>query len=95
MQTIAGGVERRVFGPSREKCIQIRLLRAQIRECITATATTRARSGAMAAAELLLQEQTAKVAYVPGGSRDVLVTLPDGTTARAVLTMREDMASLN
>lgn len=49
----------------------------------------------MAAAELPLQEQTAKVAYVPGGARDVLVTLPDGTTARAVLTMREDMASLN
>jgi hypothetical protein len=49
----------------------------------------------MAAAELPLQEQTAKVAYVPGGSHEVLVTMPDGTTARAVLTMREDMASLN
>jgi light-harvesting protein B-800-850 alpha chain len=50
----------------------------------------------MAAAELLVPEQdTAKVAYVPGGSQEVLVTMPDGTTARAVLTMPEDMASLN
>jgi light-harvesting protein B-800-850 alpha chain len=50
----------------------------------------------MAAAELLVPEQdAAKVAYVPGGSHEVLVTMPDGTTARAVLTMPEDMASLN
>jgi light-harvesting protein B-800-850 alpha chain len=50
----------------------------------------------MAALELPMPEQdSAKVAYVPGGSHEVLVTLPDGTTARAVLTMPEDMASLN
>jgi light-harvesting protein B-800-850 alpha chain len=53
-------------------------------------------AGAMASAELVLPEQdAAKVAYVPGGSHEVLVTMPDGTTARAVLTMPEDMASLN
>lgn len=49
----------------------------------------------MASAEQVLPEQTAKVAYVPGGSHEVLVTMPDGTTARAVLTMPEDMAALN
>jgi len=53
-------------------------------------------TGAMAAAELLVPEQdAAKVAYVPGGSHEVLVTLPDGTTARAVLTLPEELASLN
>ncbi len=51
-------------------------------------------TGAMAAAEMV-PEQTAKVAYIPGGSHEVLVTMPDGTTAHAVLTMPEDMASLN
>lgn len=52
-------------------------------------------AGAMAAAELVPQQDVAKVAYVPGGSQEVLVTMPDGTTARAVLTMPENMASLN
>ena len=49
----------------------------------------------MASAEIVPQQDVAKVAYVPGGSQEVLVTMPDGTTARAVLTMPEDMASLN
>lgn len=52
-------------------------------------------AGAMASAEIVPQQDVAKVAYVPGGSHEVLVTMPDGTTARAVLTMPEDMASLN
>lgn len=53
-------------------------------------------AGAMAAAELPLADQdVAKVSYVPGGSQEVLITMPDGTTARAVLQMPEDLASLN
>jgi light-harvesting protein B-800-850 alpha chain len=53
-------------------------------------------SGAMASAELVLPDgEAAKAAYVPGGSNEVLITMPDGTTARAVLTMPEDLASLN
>jgi light-harvesting protein B-800-850 alpha chain len=51
-------------------------------------------NGGMAAAETLVPE-TAKVAYVPGGSNEVLITMPDGSTARAVLQMPQDMASLN
>jgi hypothetical protein len=35
------------------------------------------------------------VAYIPGGSNEVLITMPDGSTARAVLQMPQDMASLN
>jgi light-harvesting protein B-800-850 alpha chain len=50
----------------------------------------------MASAEQVLPEQdVAKVSYVPGGSQEVLITMPDGTTARAVLQMPEDLASLN
>ncbi len=50
--------------------------------------------GAMASV-VLPETDTAKVAYVPGGSNEVLITMPDGTTARAVLQMPQDMASLN
>jgi light-harvesting protein B-800-850 alpha chain len=51
-------------------------------------------SGAMASA-VLPETDAAKVAYVPGGSHEVLITMPDGTTARAVLQMPQDMAALN
>jgi len=53
-------------------------------------------AGAMASAALVLpEEEVAKVSYVPGGANEVLITMPDGTTARAVLTMPEELASLN
>lgn len=52
--------------------------------------------GAGAMASLVVPEaETAKVAYVPGGAHEVLITMPDGTTARAVLQMPEELASLN
>lgn len=52
--------------------------------------------GTGATASLALpEEETAKVSYVPGGANEVLITMPDGTTARAVLTMPEELASLN
>jgi light-harvesting protein B-800-850 alpha chain len=51
--------------------------------------------GAGMASVVLPETDTAKVAYVPGGSNEVLITMPDGTTARAVLQMPQDMASLN
>jgi light-harvesting protein B-800-850 alpha chain len=51
--------------------------------------------GTGATASLALPEaDTAKVAFVPGGSHEVLITMPDGTTARAVLELPQDMASL-
>jgi light-harvesting protein B-800-850 alpha chain len=46
-------------------------------------------------ASLVVPEaETAKAAYVPGGTQEVLITMPDGTTARAVLQMPETLASL-
>lgn len=52
--------------------------------------------GTGATASLALpEEETAKVSYMPGGANEVLITMPDGTTARAVLTMPEELASLN
>jgi light-harvesting protein B-800-850 alpha chain len=47
------------------------------------------------ASAALPQTDVAKVAYVPGGSQEVLITMPDGSVARAVLQMPQDMASLN
>jgi light-harvesting protein B-800-850 alpha chain len=47
------------------------------------------------ASAVLPETDTAKVAYIPGGSNEVLITMPDGSTARAVLQMPQDMASLN
>jgi light-harvesting protein B-800-850 alpha chain len=53
-------------------------------------------SGAMASASLVVPEpDAAKAAYVPGGAQEVLITMPDGTTARAVLQLPQDLASLN
>jgi light-harvesting protein B-800-850 alpha chain len=50
----------------------------------------------VAAAALVVPDtDAAKVAFVPGGSQEVLITMPDGTTARAVLQLPETMASLN
>jgi light-harvesting protein B-800-850 alpha chain len=51
-------------------------------------------AGAMASA-VLAETDAAKVAFIPGGSNEVLITMPDGSTARAVLQMPQDMASLN
>jgi light-harvesting protein B-800-850 alpha chain len=52
--------------------------------------------GAGATAALQLPEaDTAKVAFVPGTAQEVLITMPDGTTARAVLQAHETLASLN
>jgi light-harvesting protein B-800-850 alpha chain len=49
-----------------------------------------------ATAELVMPEsEAAKVAFVPSGSQEVLITMPDGSTARAVLQMPQTMASLN
>jgi light-harvesting protein B-800-850 alpha chain len=47
------------------------------------------------ASAVLPETDTAKVAYIPGGANEVLITMPDGTTARAVLQVPQDMASLN
>jgi light-harvesting protein B-800-850 alpha chain len=52
-------------------------------------------AGAAMAAITVPEAEAAKVAYVPGGSQEVLITMPDGTTARAVLQLPETMASLN
>ena len=51
----------------------------------------------MANAEMILdQDQVANAAYVmPSGSQEVLIKMPDGTTARAILRMPQTMAALN
>jgi light-harvesting protein B-800-850 alpha chain len=51
-------------------------------------------TGAMASV-VLPETDAAKVAFIPGGSNEVLITMPDGSTARAVLQVPQDMASLN
>jgi light-harvesting protein B-800-850 alpha chain len=52
--------------------------------------------GAGATAELILdQNQASAAAYIPSGPQDVLIRMPDGTVARAVLTLPQTMASLN
>jgi light-harvesting protein B-800-850 alpha chain len=50
--------------------------------------------GATAALQLD-QDMTAKVSYVPQGTQEVLVTMPDGTTAKAILVMPDTVATLN
>ena len=52
-------------------------------------------TGAATAALVLPEEGAANAAYLPGGSQEVLITMPDGTTARAVLQTSETMAALN
>lgn len=51
----------------------------------------------MANAEMILdQDQVANAAYaLPSGSQEVLIKMPDGTTARAILQMPQTMAALN
>ncbi|WP_431298904.1 light-harvesting protein [Tabrizicola sp. BL-A-41-H6] len=44
-------------------------------------------------ASLAVDDTTAKVAYLKPGSKDIMVTMPDGTMAHAVLS--DDMATLN
>ncbi len=47
----------------------------------------------MASVDLVVPEmEAAKVSYVPSGSQEVLITMPDGTTARAVLQMPQTLA---
>ncbi len=47
----------------------------------------------MSAATLVVPEtDAAKVAYVPPGSQEVLVTMPDGTKVRAVLQLPQTLA---
>ena len=48
--------------------------------------------GGMAAA-VIGEDTTAKVAYVSPGSRDIMVTMPDGSLAHAVLSA--DVGTLN
>ena len=52
-------------------------------------------SGAATAALAVPQDGTEKASYVPQGAQEVLITMPDGSTARAVLQMPQTMASLN
>ena len=51
----------------------------------------------MASAEVIPdQDQVAAASYVtPSGSQEVLIKMPDGTTARAILQMPQTVASLN
>jgi hypothetical protein len=51
-------------------------------------------TGTAAAALVLPEDGVAKAAYIPGGAQEVLITMPDGTTARAVLQTSETMAAL-
>jgi light-harvesting protein B-800-850 alpha chain len=46
-------------------------------------------------AQLILDEpQAAQASYVPSGGQEVLITMPDGTTARAILQPPDKVASL-
>jgi len=51
----------------------------------------------MASAEVIPdQEQVAAATYVmPSGTQEVLIKMPDGTTARAILQLPQTVASLN
>ncbi len=51
-------------------------------------------SGAATAEMILDGAETSKAAYLAPGSQEVLVTMPDGTQARAVLQMPEQVAVL-
>ncbi|MCA3445998.1 MAG: light-harvesting protein [Rhodobacter sp.] len=53
-------------------------------------------SGMASAGQVLDQDQTENASYVmPSGSQEVLIKMPDGTTARAILQMPQTVASLN
>jgi light-harvesting protein B-800-850 alpha chain len=52
--------------------------------------------GGAGMATLVLPETDAQAAaYLVPGSNNVLITMPDGTTAQAVLTLPQDVAALN
>ena len=52
--------------------------------------------GSGTASAELIQDQAAQAAYaLPSGSQEVLIKMPDGTTARAILQMPQTMAALN
>ena len=52
-------------------------------------------SGAATAALITEEPKAAQASYVPSGAQEVLIKMPDGTMARAVLTLPETVASLN
>ncbi len=52
-------------------------------------------TGAATAALVVPDADTAKVAYVTEGPQEVLITMPDGTIARAVLQAPAKLAALN
>jgi light-harvesting protein B-800-850 alpha chain len=46
-------------------------------------------------AQLILDEpQAAQASYAPSGGQEVLITMPDGTTARAILQPPDKVAAL-
>jgi light-harvesting protein B-800-850 alpha chain len=51
-------------------------------------------TGAASAALTLEAPDTEAAAYLPSGSQEVLIRMPDGTTARAVLQLPQEMAAL-
>jgi light-harvesting protein B-800-850 alpha chain len=51
-------------------------------------------SGAAVAALKLEEPKAATVAFLSEGSQEVLITMPDGTTARAVLQLPQTLAAL-
>jgi light-harvesting protein B-800-850 alpha chain len=51
--------------------------------------------GAGSASLVIETPDVAKAAYLPSGAQEVLIKMPDGTVTRAVLTLPEEMASLN
>lgn len=52
-------------------------------------------AGAATASLVIETPEAAKASYLPSGSQEVLITMPDGTMTRAVLTLPQEMASLN
>ncbi|MCA3451841.1 MAG: light-harvesting protein [Rhodobacter sp.] len=53
-------------------------------------------SGTASAGMILDQDGAAPAAYaLPSGSQEVLIKMPDGTTARAILQMPQTVAALN
>jgi light-harvesting protein B-800-850 alpha chain len=51
--------------------------------------------GAGMASVVLPENDTANAAYVPGGTQELLVTMPDGSMARAVLLPPDQVAALD
>lgn len=51
-------------------------------------------AGTATAALTLDESEVAKASFVSPGSQEVLITMPDGTTAHAILKLPETVASL-